>query len=187
MGEVGVLLGLLLVLWIPPPPAAAADPACAWGGEVSTDAVNALFPENRAAYWAFVFTTRPGLHIRLQGAFPDARLMSLSVYKGEGGAFSVNGVDFTLTDFELTPDPGGTNPWRNQGRHPRHLHRLPGLVAVAVRPERAAARPCRHSLRHPGAGWSSASTCPRAATGPRFPSHPSPSWTRRRPRYPTAG
>jgi hypothetical protein len=108
------LLLFLALLGVP----ATADPACAWGGQVSTDAVNALFPENHAAYWSFNYTTRPGLHVRLTGVFPESRFMSLSVYKGEGGAFSTNGVESTLTDFEIMADTGTSNPWRTRGAAP---------------------------------------------------------------------
>ncbi|MEU4238530.1 hypothetical protein [Actinoplanes sp. NPDC026619] len=80
--------------------------------------MNALFPENHAAYWSFNYTVRAGLHIRIDGEFPDSRFMSLSVYKGEGGAFSVNGVESTLTDFEIRPDAGTANPWRTRGAAP---------------------------------------------------------------------
>jgi hypothetical protein len=109
---------LVVLLLLPAAPARADPPPCAWGGEVSTDSINALFPENHAAYWAFVYTVRPGLHVRLTGEFPDARFMSLSVYKGEGGAFSVDGVDSTLTDHEIDPDAGTTNPWRTRRGSP---------------------------------------------------------------------
>ena len=104
----------------------AGDPSCAWGGKVTVDDQNTLFPESHAAYWSTAFVVHPGLRIGLTGAFPDSRFMSLTVYKGEGGAFSVNGVDSTLTDYEIAPDPGTVNPW-----HPPHQQR-PQLRAAGT-------------------------------------------------------
>lgn len=114
----------------------ASDPSCSWGGEVSVDEHNALFPESHAAYWATAFTVHPDLRIGLSGAFPDSRFASLTVYRGEGGAFSVNGVDSTLTDYEIAPDPGTSNPWQpepyqpHQPHQPHRLHRPAGTYTA---------------------------------------------------------
>jgi hypothetical protein len=109
----------------------AEDPSCAWGGKVTVDDNNALYPESHAAYWSTAFAVHPGLRIGLSGAFPDSRFASLTVYKGQGGAFSVNGVDSTLTDYEIAPDPGTVNPWqprqdghRLSGGHPTGTYRI---------------------------------------------------------------
>ncbi|MEV6349539.1 hypothetical protein [Actinoplanes sp. NPDC051851] len=91
------------------------DPTCSWSGRVSVDQRNTLFPESHAAYWALPFPYHPDLSITITGEFPASRFMSLSVYKGEGGAFSVNEVESTITDYEILPDAGTVNPWRSSG------------------------------------------------------------------------
>jgi len=100
----------------------AADPSCAWSTAASVQDMNALFPESHAAYWAMSFVVHADLRISLTSTFPSSRFASVTVYKQEGGGFQVNGVDSTLTDYEITPDPGMVNPWRPRNQAPSPAH-----------------------------------------------------------------
>jgi hypothetical protein len=144
-----LLLGSLMAQPAGADTGSAADPPCAWGGRASIDDRNALFPESHAAYWAFAFTVSSDLRISLAGRFPDSRFASLTVYKGEGGVVQVDGVDPTLTDYEIVPDAGTLNPWQHGRHHPSltpgsftiDVVSDPGLDAVNTLPLAAAGTP----------------------------------------------
>jgi hypothetical protein len=88
---------------------------CAWPREVDAISDNILIVDSGAAYWLDTFEVAPGLQIVLSGTFPDARYASLAVYTQPASSpFTVNGVDSSLTDYQIAPDKGSVNPWQQQ-------------------------------------------------------------------------
>src|SRR5918912_4201495 len=69
------------------------------------DTVNILFPDSSAQYWSAEYTAVPGTRIRIDGVFPYARYTSWNVYDPILRPFAKK------SDFELTPDPGSSNPF----------------------------------------------------------------------------
>jgi hypothetical protein len=88
------------------------EPTCAWPTEVAADQQNIYYPDSSAAYWVQPFVTAPGLRVVLHGRYADSRYTSLTVYGGNGGAFTANGVASVLTDYQIAPDRGSVNPWK---------------------------------------------------------------------------
>src|SRR5437879_5316554 len=70
-----------------------------------SDTVNVLFPDQSAQYWSLDYVAVPGTRIRIDGVFPYARYTSWNVYDPLLRPFA------KLSDFELQPDPGSSNPF----------------------------------------------------------------------------
>jgi hypothetical protein len=100
-----------------PDQASPVTPSCAWY-EFSVSTINESGPDSAATYWLLPFTVQNGLHIVLNGRYPDSRYTSLQVYTSDGGLFSLNGVESALTDYRIKPDPGSVNPWQHTARYP---------------------------------------------------------------------
>ena len=66
--------------------------------------INIAFPDDSAQYYSANYV--PGARVRITGRFPHARYMSFNVYDP-----ALRPVD-NLTDVNLKPDPGSTNPFR---------------------------------------------------------------------------
>jgi hypothetical protein len=90
-------------------------PTCAWATESRPPQSNAALPDTNATYWLMSYTVQPGLQIKLDGTYPDARYTSLTTYDSQRNLFEVNGVDSGISDYELAPDAGSTNPWQQAG------------------------------------------------------------------------
>lgn len=82
---------------------------CAWAAKAGRDIQNIAYPDTSATYWALSYSLAPGEHLVLHGQFPEARYASFITYAATGGALGV------LTDRDIDPDPGSTNPFRGQG------------------------------------------------------------------------
>jgi hypothetical protein len=73
---------------------------------------NSGLPDSGAWYWAQPFTIHQGTQIVLSGVYPDARYASFTVYSSGETPFTSNGVESSLADFQIAPDSGSANPWR---------------------------------------------------------------------------
>lgn len=85
---------------------------CFWGVPAGPlDGVNILGPDTNVAYWYDTFKLPAGARIVLHGQFPHARFMSLTSYGTVGGqrGTALGG----LSDYEIDPDPGSRNPFRD--------------------------------------------------------------------------
>jgi hypothetical protein len=90
--------------------AAEGGPAvCAWAAKAGKDIQNIAYPDTSATYWALTYSLAGGEHLVIHGQFPEARYASFITYAPTGGALGV------LTDRDIDPDPGSTNPFRGQG------------------------------------------------------------------------
>jgi hypothetical protein len=86
--------------------------ACAWPLEVNFEMDNRDLPDTAAYYSAQPFTIGKDTRVSVSGAFPDARYAAFSVYTSGGGSFTANGVGTSLADYQIVPDSGSLNPWR---------------------------------------------------------------------------
>lgn len=93
-----------------------AFPGCAWPVETAPATGNVATPDPFATYWLTPFLATPSDSITIRGAFPTSRFMSFAVYNDSFQLFTnqVRGknVPSDLSDYQITPDLGTTNPWR---------------------------------------------------------------------------
>jgi hypothetical protein len=66
---------------------------------------NALALDTNAVYWGGTYAALPGTRIRIEGQYPHARYISWNVYDAAAGPIDA------LSDVQLVPDPGSTNPF----------------------------------------------------------------------------
>jgi hypothetical protein len=119
-------------------------PGCSWPFETTPTKVNLAAPDPYATYWTTPFIAGPGDSIIIRGAFPISRFMSLVVYNDSFQDFTntVGGksVPSDLSDYQIAPDRGSTNPWRTRtaGKRSNFTVRiLPGATAAQQRSENA--------------------------------------------------
>lgn len=92
-------------------------PFCSWWVETSTQNSNILYPDTSAAYWTMPFTIDDASVLTLRGYFPDTRYFSIQVYDASGQPDTSVGAT-GITDYQLVPDAGSTNPWQTQDPYP---------------------------------------------------------------------
>lgn len=92
-------------------------PYCSWWVETSTTSTNIAYPDTNAAYWTTPFAVGQD-SIRIDGNFINARYFSFQVYDSNGQLVQIPGANgvmstsaSTLTDFEIEPNNGSTNPF----------------------------------------------------------------------------
>lgn len=66
---------------------------------------NVGYPDQAAGYWVATYTSVPGARLRLRGDYPHARYISFNVYDPGGRPID------SLSDVELAPDAGSSNPF----------------------------------------------------------------------------
>jgi hypothetical protein len=81
------------------------DGRCAWPVRADVDTLNIAYPDTNATYWTLTYALAPGEELELTGGFADARYTSFITYGPFGGAIDV------LTDRDIVPDAGATNPF----------------------------------------------------------------------------
>lgn len=82
------------------------DGRCAWAVKADKATLNIAFPDTGATYWAISYSLAPGETLQLHGRYPAARYFSFITYGAVGGDIT------TLTDRDIDPDGGSTNPYR---------------------------------------------------------------------------
>jgi hypothetical protein len=91
-------------------------PGCAWPVETAPATGNVAAPDPFATNWLTPFPAAPGQSVTIRGVFPTSRFMSFAVYNDSFQLFTnkVHGknVPSDLSDYQITPDQGTTNPWR---------------------------------------------------------------------------
>lgn len=118
--------------------ATASAQSCAWPTQFSIQTSDVGAPDSAASYWLQPIVAGQDTRFTILGKYPDARYTSLSVYTPGGTAFTSNGVSNSLTDYQIAPDFGSRNPWRQHaapgGRYtasirsdasPRQINTLP--------------------------------------------------------------
>ncbi len=86
--------------------------ACAWPIEDSYLTSNSGLPDTAAWYWGQSFTIHQSTQVVVSGVYPDARYASFTVYSSSELPFTSKGVVSSLADFQIAPDAGSANPWR---------------------------------------------------------------------------
>jgi hypothetical protein len=136
--------------------APSAFPGCAWPVETAPATGNVAAPDPFATYWVTPFLATPSDSITIRGTFPTSRFMSFAVYNDSYQLFTnqVRGknVPSDLSDYQITPDQGTTNPWRTG--HVRKGQRftirlLPVATAAQRRSENAIPMIDQHSPATP--------------------------------------
>ncbi len=89
--------------------ASVAEAGCSWLVVSNPDLINVAFPDEAATYWVATFPAQPGTRLRIEGRYPQARYFSFNVYDP-----ALRPVD-AITDYQLLPRDGGTNPYRSAG------------------------------------------------------------------------
>lgn len=95
-------------------------------------AANVAFPDENANYWVTPFTALPGTRLRIDGRFPHARYISFNSYDNLTRPVDV------LTDIEIRPDRGHTNPFLPGARRDRHRRSFTAWVEFGRPPARPA-------------------------------------------------
>jgi len=85
--------------------------ACAWPIESTPIKANVAYPDSSATYWTTPYVAVDGLTITITGSFPTARYFSIQNYDSDAQLFTVNGVQSGITDFQIAPSTGSSNPW----------------------------------------------------------------------------
>ncbi|CAG4918818.1 hypothetical protein R70241_04685 [Paraburkholderia saeva] len=80
---------------------------CFWQGPYGTSPAdtNIAYPDSGATYWSAVFKVPTGTRVFLKGQFPYSRYISYNSYRTDNSPASA------LTDYQITPDAGSTNPF----------------------------------------------------------------------------
>ena len=118
-----------------PVAAAAATVAggCSWWIQYGLGGSDLLAPDSDAAYWMSTYLQFPGRGLVINGAFPQARYMSFTLYSG--GSLVPGGA---LFDAEIQPS-SGVNPFQTSASGA-------GDYTLTVAPGAAPARPAPNTL-----------------------------------------
>src|SRR5579875_1726632 len=102
-GAVLLLLGLLATA---APAAAQLDQTCALSlTRLEPNVSNTLLLDTNAVYWLVSYQVVPGAQLRITGEFPHARYLSWNLYDSAARPADA------LSDAQIQPDPGSTNPF----------------------------------------------------------------------------
>ena len=78
---------------------------CAWPFIVDVNDVNMAYPDPNATYWAIPFNLSAGESLLLEGTYPSARFMAVTLYNAIGDTVG------QISDLDIAPDPGSSNPF----------------------------------------------------------------------------
>ena len=138
----GLAAAAFAAAWLSPPVTAMAQglvtaeapetETCAWGSQMSVTGggLNLLFIDSAAAYWSSDIMVPAGASLRLRGTFPHARYMSIVTYDARRRT-----VDH-LTDVDIQPDAGSTNPFIGGARRDAAQRGFTVSVIHDVKPQR---------------------------------------------------
>jgi hypothetical protein len=104
----GVAVAVIAVLLALPAGAAAQgiDTTCQFAlTRLDATTTNVLAVDTNAVYWGGTYAALAGTRIRIEGQYPRSRYMSWNVYDS-----AARPID-ALSDYELAPDPGSSNPF----------------------------------------------------------------------------
>jgi hypothetical protein len=102
---------------------------CAWKVRADRETLNIAYPDTSATYWGMRYALAPGEHLRLSGRFPAARYASFVSYGAAGGPIDV------LTDRDIDPDPGNTNPFRASAAGATATNGTAARYTITIRPD----------------------------------------------------
>jgi hypothetical protein len=101
-----VMVAVVMLLLPAAASAQGADTTCSFAlTRLDATTTNALAVDTNAVYWGGTYAALPGTRIRIEGQYPHARYISWNVYDA-----AARPID-ALSDVELAPDPGSSNPF----------------------------------------------------------------------------
>lgn len=100
------------------PAATAAPTECAWPVITDPEKTNVAYPDTSATYWTTPYRVEPGTQLIVNGQYPQARFFSFNTYDSSGGAFSYNGVESGIVDYQVNPSADSKNPWQQPVKNP---------------------------------------------------------------------
>jgi hypothetical protein len=105
-GVAAVMAGAVMLLLPAAASAQGADSTCQFAlTRLDATTTNVLALDTNAVYWGGTYAALPGTRIRIDGEYPHARYTSWNVYDA-----AARPID-ALSDVELAPDPGSSNPF----------------------------------------------------------------------------
>jgi hypothetical protein len=134
----GVLLAMLCVLVALPGSAAAqgVDTTCQFSlTRLDATTTNVVAVDTNAVYWGGTHAALPGTRIRIEGQYPHSRYISWNVYDA-----AARPID-ALSDVQLAPDPGSTNPFLPGASRTAEQRDYTAFIEVGPRPEQPAPNP----------------------------------------------
>jgi hypothetical protein len=129
--------------------ATAGAQSCAWPTQITIQTSDVGGPDSAASYWLQPIVADANTRFIIAGKYPDARYASLAVYTPSGSAFTSNGVSDSLTDYQIAPDPGSRNPWR-QYAAPGGRFTVSIRSDVSPRQHNTLPMPPGTTMQHPG-------------------------------------
>lgn len=82
---------------------------CGWVAVSDADLANVLYPDEAAVYWLAAIPHVPGLRLRIDGEYPQARYFSFNVYD------PLLRPSDAIADAQIVPEPGTENPFATAG------------------------------------------------------------------------
>ena len=110
---------------------------------------DAYYVETASIYWVGMLRiTDPPVPFCIKGSYPRARFFSLQAYHGQSPFDQI-------FDFQVDPDDGSINPFRNGNTYPCHGKNLSYTIRLVPVPERSAipaTKPANtlYVIKHPG-------------------------------------
>ncbi|MGD9891020.1 MAG: hypothetical protein AB7R89_11940 [Dehalococcoidia bacterium] len=86
-----------------PGSAQSSSSSCAWG--FNSNLSNVAYPDRNATYFGSVISLPAGSKLVITGLYPYNRYFSFNVYNLTGQSIG------SLSDYQIAPDPGSTNPF----------------------------------------------------------------------------
>ena len=93
---------------------------------------NVLAVDTNAVYWGGTYAAMPGTRIRIEGQYPHSRYISWNVYDA-----AARPID-ALSDVQLAPDPGSTNPFLPGASRTAEPRNYTAFIQVGPKPAQPA-------------------------------------------------
>ncbi len=126
---------MLCVLFVLPGSASAQglDTTCQFSlTRLDATTTNVLAVDTNAVYWGGTYAALPGTRIRIEGQYPHSRYISWNVYDA-----AARPID-ALSDLQLAPDPGSTNPFLPGASRTAEQRNYTAFIEVGPRPAQPA-------------------------------------------------
>jgi hypothetical protein len=102
--------------------------SCAWQYVTDESTLNVAYPDAGATYWSMQVNLLAGDQVILDGTYPDARYASIITYNLAGSV-----VD-SITDRDIAPNAGNTNPFADPAAAPGGTYRVEARNGAPVSP-----------------------------------------------------
>jgi hypothetical protein len=132
-GVAAVIAGVMMLAAPAAASAQGVDTTCQFAlTRLDATTTNALALDTNAVYWGGTYAVLPGTRIRIEGQYPYARYISWNVYDS-----AARPID-ALSDVQLAPDPGSSNPFLPGADRTVTQRSYTAFIEVGPRPARPA-------------------------------------------------